>query len=391
MDLTSWKWGFLSFLCLAALFASQPVLGQKHGQSTKAGLAAPRRVVIPFDFESRFDGGHYGQRIGELVWSKLRDMDHFILPESMQDVREACQRANEAPGIDTPLETVARIAHTEHGGDIAIWGKVERVAGMETDAYDLWIRIADVSAEPPRVLYAKQVRTVTVSEIPHTYLRDALAELAGADAKRVIVSGQTLQQKTTIGPRLLSCDFERGTSAPEGWSPLGANVSWRNDESSRNSNRFLRFSLPDDVAGTTGVLSYSKEFAVETGATYRLQCRWRSSGPALKVFVKCYGDVSEADESSSGSGSPQTRELYRSQQNLRGAIGVWNFHTEEFTPRHTLFALRRGRVMLYAYWPAGTADWDDVEVVQVAAPRLPAGGKVSKPSSKRSGQSHGSK
>ncbi len=31
----------------------------------------PRKVVIPFDFESKFDNGEYGQTIGELLWAKL--------------------------------------------------------------------------------------------------------------------------------------------------------------------------------------------------------------------------------------------------------------------------------------------------------------------------------
>ena len=33
--------------------------------------AAPSRVVIPFDFESKFDDGRYGQMVGDLIWKKL--------------------------------------------------------------------------------------------------------------------------------------------------------------------------------------------------------------------------------------------------------------------------------------------------------------------------------
>ena len=40
-------------------------------------------------------------------------------------------------------------------------------------------------------------------------------------------------------------------------------------------------------------------------------------------------------------------------------------HTEDFTPKHTQFTPRWGRVMLYAYWPAGTVDWDDIVVKQI--------------------------
>ena len=39
---------------------------------------------------------------------------------------------------------------------------------------------------------------------------------------------------------------------------------------------------------------YSDSFPVEAGAKYRFQCRWRSDGPAAKVFVKCYDEISES-------------------------------------------------------------------------------------------------
>ena len=54
--------------------------------------------------------------------------------------------------------------------------------------------------------------------------------------------------------------------------------------------------------------------------------------------------------------------MYRSQQNLKGDHGEWHVHTEDFTPAHPKFTPRWGRVMLYAYWPAGTVEWDDIEV-----------------------------
>jgi len=29
------------------------------------------KVVIPFDFQSQFDNGRYGQMVGEMIWKKL--------------------------------------------------------------------------------------------------------------------------------------------------------------------------------------------------------------------------------------------------------------------------------------------------------------------------------
>ena len=139
----------------------------------------PKKVVIPFDFESKFDNGAYGQNVGDMLWKKLQREGGFIIPESMQDVRDWCQRTKTVPGPDTPLETMKEIVTKDQAGDIGIWGKVERVEGFETDVYDFWITVADFSVTPPRILYQKKARTQTVSEIPHIYVKEALDRLYG--------------------------------------------------------------------------------------------------------------------------------------------------------------------------------------------------------------------
>ena len=58
----------------------------------------------------------------------------------------------------------------------------------------------------------------------------------------------------------------------------------------------------------------------------------------------------------------QLREVYRSQQNLKGPKNVWNTQTEDFTPGHTKYTPRWGRVMLYGYLGAGVVEFDDVVV-----------------------------
>ena len=72
--------------------------------------------------------------------------------------------------------------------------------------------------------------------------------------------------------------------------------------------------------------------------------------------------------------------MYRNQQNLQGGTGVWNVQTEDFTPQHTQFTPRWGRVMLYAYWPAGSVEWDDVIVKQIAPAPPRKGEKDRRPS-----------
>ncbi len=104
----------------------------------------------------------------------------------------------------------------------------------------------------------------------------------------------------------------------------------------------------------------------------------------MKVFIKCYEEIGSPYRESAGAASQsaagrklgkdddisesgQRREVYRSQQNLKGATGAWNTHTEDFTPKHPRYSPRWGRVMLYAYLRPGTVDFDDVVVKQIVA------------------------
>lgn len=341
------------------------------GQQPKPAPAG-NQLVIPFDFESKFDNGVYGQVLGDMIWKKLQRRGCFVIPDSMLETREWCQRNKFLPGPETPLDKMKTVVCKEQAGDIAIWGKIERVAGNEFDVYDLWIFIADFSAEPARMIFQKKARTQTVSEIPHLYVKNALDALYGGSEQTVktILDPATVKERWEKGPNLLKGDFETGKTFPLGWDPLPRHVSWISDKTSGKKNRFIRFSIPADVAETTGVLYYSEFFPVQAGATYRFQCRWHSSGTAVKVFIKCYDEVQGPFRSKNGpSGGTERREVYRSQQNLNGPSGQWNLHTEDFTPRHTQYNPRWGRVMLYAYYPSGTVDWDDVVLKQISPPR----------------------
>jgi hypothetical protein len=329
---------------------------------------APQRVVIPFDFESKFDNGRYGRMIGDLVWQKLQRQGGFVLPESMADVRDWCERSRTLPGPDTPLARMKEIVREGNAGDVAIWGKVERV-DPEGDVYDLWIYVADFTTDPPRMIYEKKARTRTVSDIPHTYVKEALEKLYGRSLDRPEAPPDPLaEERWRTGPNLVKGgDFEQGRTAPLGWTdPLPEHVRWVSEPGARPANRVLRFSFPAAVAETTGVLYYSDYFAVEPGATYRFRCRWRSDGPAVKVFVKCYAEVRGRFSKPGDPAVTQRREVFRSQQNLKGPAGTWNVQTEDFTPGHAQYPPRWGRVMLYAYYPAGTVEWDDVVVKQIA-------------------------
>jgi hypothetical protein len=349
----------------------------------------PRKVVIPFDFESKFDDGESGRTVGDMIWAKLHRQGGFILPESMQDIRDWSQREKMTPGPDTPMARMAEIVRKDQAGDIGIWGKVERVAGNETDVYDLWIHVVDFSTDPPRTIYKVKARTRSVSEIPHVYVKEALDRLYNRTDPIAAGQDPKIQERWEKAPNLVKGGFEQGRGAPAGWDPLPHDVTWVAEKAEGGKpaakNRVIRFTMDEEVAGNSGALYYSDDFPVEEGATYRFQCRWKTTGSAAKVFIKCYDELPTEfqtganDEASTATGT-ERREVYRSQQNLTGPPNVWNVHTEDFTPRHTQYTPRWGRVMLYAYWPAGTVEWDDIVVKQVAPAPAREGAKVRRPS-----------
>ena len=353
----------LPVLILHALFASCDF---------SAAADDAQKTVIPFDFVSKFDDGRYGQMVGDLVWKRLSRDRGFIEPESMQDVRDYCESHQVQPSPEMDLQKVQKIVRDDFGGQIGIWGSVERVPGTEGEIYDLAVKCVDFSAKSgPKVIYAKTARTKSVSEIPHLYLKEMFDALTGRKPGEPLPDDPTVAANWQKNPNLVVGDFKHGVgNVPKGWEkvagqqrePLGGLVRWTEEkgtsESARPTNKVIRFTLDKNVAESEGVMYYSDYFPIEEGAKYRFQCRWRSEGPSPKVFIKCY----DADESG------RRREVYRSQQNLKGANNVWNTQTEDFTPHHTKYAPYWGRVMLYAYLTPGIIEFDDVVVKQIVPP-----------------------
>ncbi len=340
----------------------------------RAQVSDSEAVVIPFDFVSEFDGGAMGRKLAEMFWQKISRRGRFIVPETVQDVRDFCRSKGIAVTPDMPLDRVRQIVRRHFDAHIGIWGRVERAPGSRYDVYDLEIYVVDFRSDPPRVVYHKKARTKTVSEIPHVYMREALGALYGThtprpDQRRPVPA----YDETQLGPNLVQGDFEKGKGHPVGWDPLPAHVTWVWEDGSRR-NRIIRFDIPRPVAATTGVLYYSAYFPVEPGKRYLLRVRWRSTGTAAKVFVKCYDTLRtrfrerrRQDPVGVGASDEELREVYRLQANLKGAPNQWHVHVEEFTPKHRKYRPRWARVMLYAYWPPGTVEWDDVEIREIAA------------------------
>ena len=349
-----------------------------------------RKVVIPFDFVSKFDDGRYGEMVGDMLWKKLSRQGKFIIPEAMSDVRDYCTSHSLKPSPDMDLDKMKKIVQGDFDAQIGIWGSVERAPGEEKEIYDLVVKCVDFSAKPePKVIYEVKARTNSVSEIPHLYCKqmlDALYERKpGVKAGPDPIAEENWKKNTN----LLVGDFESGIrGVPKTWDklcgeprePIGRQVQWMNEQGN-SGNKVIRFNLTKDVAEFTGLMYYSEYFPVQEGATYRFQCRWRSNGPAVKVFVKCYDDEDSEyrEEGKVGGaagrknlskkdyvpGDKMRREVYRSQQNLKGPTNTWNTQTEDFTPQHVKYSPKWCRVMLYAYITAGVVEFDDVVVKQI--------------------------
>lgn len=356
-----------SLTCGGAFLSALWAAGRSDG-APPVEAAAPPPVVIPFDFQSQFDEGHYGRIVGDLLWKKLRSQGGCIVPESMDDVRTVCESLSVAPNPQTPLAEMRTLVREQFAADLAVWGSVERVAGTQLDQYDVTILVVDFRPDPPVVLHEETGRTQAVSEIPHVFVKHALAVLDEQSVPAAVAATpEELDLAWQRAEPLFACDFEQGEDRPAGWGPLTDAVQWLRDAPpGEGQGGWLRFAVDQAAAETTGILYYSDEFPVEEGALYRLQCRWRSDGPTVKIFVKCYDELpTRFRQRGRQTADREHREVYRSQQNLRGPLSTWNVHTQDFTPTHTEYEPRWGRIMLYAYYPAGQVDWDDVVVKQL--------------------------
>lgn len=362
----------------------------------RAGAAAladdGQKVVIPFDFVSQFDKGRYGEMVGEMIWKKLSREKRFVIPDGMQDIRDLCKANSIEVTPAMPLDKVKEIVRRDFDADIAIWGSIERAPGADGEIYDLVIKCVDFTGgAQPKVIYEVSARTNSVSEVPHLYVKQMLDKLYGRQPGGPTPVDPILEKNWRENPNLVAGgDFEKGRDGvPEGWEsrggqqrePLGDLVKWI-PEAGSGGNRVIRLQFPREVAEAEGVMYYSKFFPIEAGATYRFQCRYRTNGPSPKVFIKCYDKMdSDYKVASQRPGGPREpggdrydnaegglRECYRSQQNLKGPVNQWNVQTEDFTPRHTKYSPKWGRVMLYGYLTAGAVEFDDVVIKQIAPP-----------------------
>ena len=384
----------LQSLQLASIFLYLPAFVH-YSRPRHVFAEDQKKVLIPFDFVSKFDDGRYGQMVGDMIWKKVNGEGGFILPESMQDVRDYCQShhvaalARRSAGKDEedrqrrfrwPNRHLGkRGAGAGHGRrDLRFDDQVRRFLRRARTQGDL--RNQELGPNRPaksRICTSNKCSTPYITaKAAKQYSVDPVADANWNKNPNLVVGG----------------DFQTGAGGvPKGWEsvggqqrePLGKLVQWV-AEDGNPQNKIIRFTFDKAVAEEEGVMYYSDYFPVQEGAKYRFQCRWKTNGPDVKVFIKCYEELNTTyretptgrrfGDSRKGSKdrhlpeTAQRREVYRSQQNLKGPKNAWNIHTEDFTPTHTEYSPKWGRVMLYAYLRPGVVEFDDVIVKQILPP-----------------------
>ena len=86
------RWTVLPRLVLVVAGLAPLVAVAAPPADSKTSPGTPQKVVVPFDFESKFDEGRYGQMIGDMIWTKLHKQGGFIIPEAQQETRDWCER-----------------------------------------------------------------------------------------------------------------------------------------------------------------------------------------------------------------------------------------------------------------------------------------------------------
>ena len=91
-------------------------------------------------------------------------------------------------------------------------GQRRAAPGTEGDVYDLVIKCVDFSAEPkPKVIYDRQARTNSVSEIPHLYVKQMLDALYGRQPITRQAPNPLAEEAWKRNANLVTGDFEHGS------------------------------------------------------------------------------------------------------------------------------------------------------------------------------------
>jgi hypothetical protein len=170
------------------------------------------------------------------------------------------------------------------------------------------------------------------------------------------------------------------SAKPFGWDLFdGLGVKWE-AESADNPNRVIRMNTAvsekdyvascrrrglekwvfpnatnDSIAGTYGLSYYSDSIPVSTGIAYRITFRYKGASGGAKAWIRGYGLI-----------RGEERRRFDTIVNCRTSSDGWNTLTQCFHPTRMTPTVTRMRVMLFAYWPPGVYEFDDVRITPVS-------------------------
>ena len=232
-------------------------------------------------------------------------------------------------------------------------------------------------------------------------MRTIVGLVALVPALAVAAAGEAAPAPAAAANLVKNGDFSAGKDSPDGWSKMdnlstfwvagGADVEKAKTDGKTVAGKCLKIDTDvylkeweeqrksmeagkpgdpktktptkgdkyDTVAGTKGVAVYSDEIEVKPETGYKLSIAAKSSVKSTdlffpKIFVKGYADV-----------NGEMREVYNMYLACRiTETGKWTAFEREFHPTKRTPAVKKMKVMIYAYWPPGVYHFDDLKIVE---------------------------
>lgn len=394
-------WVMHRFLPLILIVsATSAAWGQKADPPAATQPEAKQVCVAVAPFASDFDEGRWGGRVTDAFYLKLVRWPGTTAVSKF-DYADFARAANFEAAWNTPVARAVKFARERLQVDILIWGDV--LEGQGKGELSLRVRAVDLRAGEAlavdrvfEISYPTQVRpaveivlnqlvgySVINMEVPALVKLTPEMEARWKSASNLVPNPGFEQGNDDVKTLARwECVLADKHYAPP-WTdqtkaPLAADflrhALWSPDPAG-GRNRVLQMPISKDVAATYGVAVYSDWISITPGAIYRFSYRWRLAGPTPKVFIKGYALRPVPGELSADGGAAkfQRRETYRRQVHptseadpKRQLENGWTETTADFCPRHDQYPPHWIRIDIYAYWPAGHAWFDDVQLKQLS-------------------------
>lgn len=301
----------------------------------------------------------------------------------------------ELPTLESNPETIARLLRDRFAAQIGLWGRVTRDAGGKVTIEAVGV---DLRPEAARAIFRKTYSAKTPQEVNARY-DELLADLTGIEKTvRPKEADPEFAARVKVRPRNLvtNGNFEAPGEQPKGWFPVNNLTMFLDASGDKTHGRVLRIDSDvyesevnrwqkrlaagaplkeapkktptqgpkyNTIAGTYGVHNYSDAIAVTPGKTYRLEIDTRCRSTDFffpKLFFRGWADVRGED-----------RIVYDGYLSLRSLKNTdrWKHNVRLFTvPTPEELGGRRikfVRLMIFAYWPPGDYEFDNVALREV--------------------------